>query len=500
MGKDELSGKGSLNDLKPINLEDVDNKNVAFLSVGWKRVILDEAHQVRNPRSQASQSVCRLMAAKRWAVTGTPIQNKELDLYSLIRFLRVDPFDEYKVWKLWVDNKTSMGVTRMNTLVENLLLRRTKSQTSTVTGKAIVELPAKSVVSHPITLSEEEKKVYDRVFGFSQQAMINYMKKHDEDYVGPSESTASPPKADCNKNNKHDPFAYRPPPPTIGGAAFGQGDNGDVKAHHLLVLLLRLRQICCHPGLIKTMIDMESAVNAGLEDGADEDKDLIAQMSGMAIGSSSGAAKSSEDDVDEELERNVLSGNNPIFKETTVSSKIQTLMREVKVLKKKERENGGEMEKVVVVSQWTSMLNIVKKHVATLDNIECAEINGQVPVKLRGDIVNNFNKRNKGPQVMLLSLGAGGVGLNLVGANHLFLLDMHWNPQLESQAYDRIYRVGQIKEVTIHRFLCEGTVEVRIMDLQKKKLALADGILTGAKKSNANKLTMQDLKSLFEVA
>ena len=72
-------------------------------------------------------------------------------------------------------------------------------------------------------------------------------------------------------------------------------------------------------------------------------------------------------------------------------------------------------------------------------------------VKLRGIIVEDFNKNPRGAQVMLLSLGAGGVGLNLVGANHLFLLDMHWNPQLEAQACDRIYRVGQIREVRIHR-------------------------------------------------
>ena len=86
----------------------------------------------------------------------------------------------------------------------------------------------------------------------------------------------------------------------------------------------------------------------------------------------------------------------------------------------------------MIVSQWTSMLNIIKKHVERL-GMKCAEINGQVPVKLRGDIVTDFNKTNRGADVMLLSLGAGGVGLNLVGANHLFLLDMHWNPQLEQQ-------------------------------------------------------------------
>ena len=82
----------------------------------------------------------------------------------------------------------------------------------------------------------------------------------------------------------------------------------------------------------------------------------------------------------------------------------------------------------------------------TLHTAQCTWMvlfSGQVPTKLRGDIVNDFNRVGRGAQVMLLSLGAGGVGLNLVGANHLFLLDMHWNPQLESQACDRIYRVGQ---------------------------------------------------------
>ena len=108
------------------------------------------------------------------------------------------------------------------------------------------------------------------------------------------------------------------------------------------------------------------------------------------------------------------------------------------------------MEKAVIVSQWTSMLHIVKDHIKTL-GMKVAEINGQVQVKLRGDIVEDFNRAGRGAQVMLLSLAAGGVGLNLVGANHLFLLDMHWNPQLEAQACDRVYRVGQTREVKIHR-------------------------------------------------
>merc|ERR1712079_360570 len=144
-------------------------------------------------------------------------------------------------------------------------------------------------------------------------------------------------------------------------------------------------------------------------------------------------------------------------------------------------------------------LLIVKNHIQKL-GMKCAEINGQVAVKHRGEIVDDFNKNPRGAQVMLLSLGAGGVGLNLVGANHLFLLDMHWNPQQEAQACDRVFRVGQTKEVKIHRFVVEGSVEERILQLQEKKLSLASEVLTGAKRTGANKLSFDDLKMLFQVS
>lgn len=99
---------------------------------------------------------------------------------------------------------------------------------------------------------------------------------------------------------------------------------------------------------------------------------------------------------------------------------------------------------------------------------------------------------------MLLSLSAGGVGLNLIGANHLLLTDLHWNPQLEAQAQDRIYRVGQKKPVTIYKFMCTDTVEQKIKLLQDKKMDIANSVLTGAKHSGS-KLSMADLQSLFDL-
>ncbi|KAE9547215.1 hypothetical protein FO519_009572, partial [Halicephalobus sp. NKZ332] len=93
-----------------------------------------------------------------------------------------------------------------------------------------------------------------------------------------------------------------------------------------------------------------------------------------------------------------------------------------------------------------------------------------------------FNQKNRGPQVMLLSLTAGGVGLNLIGGNHLFLMDLHWNPAREQQASDRIHRIGQEKNVFIHKLVCEDTIETRVLELQEEKMKLADNVFKGADK------------------
>lgn len=447
-----------------------------LLVVAWERIILDEAHQIRNPRSLTSQSVCRLRAERRWCLTGTPIQNKELDMYALVRFVRCSPFDEYRVWKVWIDNKSAQGQERMNTLVRSLMLRRTKETKSQATGKAIVDLPEKFKTEHKIELTPEERKVYLEVFSFSQAAMIKYMDQNEEKQEM-KEMGFSGTGAPRVKTSTED-FSYKPG----GGTEMEQPEN--VKAHHILVLLLRLRQICCHPGLIKSMLDTETKATEGLQDDEGEELDLISAMEDMSVGKSKPQQK-------------ILDLSNPVFENKRISSKINTVIEELKELKIKGKETGF-IEKTVIVSQWTSMLYIVKVHVEAI-GLRCAEINGHVAVKSRGAIVNEFNNNSRGPQVMLLSLAAGGVGLNLVGANHLFLLDMHWNPQLEAQACDRIYRVGQKREVKIHRFVVKDSVEEKILLLQEKKLGLAQDVLTGAKRSGANKLSMDDLKMLFQV-
>ncbi|CAH2267858.1 jg12934 [Pararge aegeria aegeria] len=191
--------------------------------------------------------------------------------------------------------------------------------------------------------------------------------------------------------------------------------------------------------------------------------------------------------------KSVLSSNNPVFSLQRQSSKIKAVME---CLNKNVFVNKG--EKAVVVSQWTSVLNLVERELKAA-RVRSVTLRGDVPVPARASLITALNDPRSDVRVMLLSLCAGGVGLNLCGANHLLLLDPHWNPQLEEQAQDRIYRVGQVKHVHIYRFMCVDTVEQSIRQLQKAKLELAENVLTGAKNTNGSKLSIEELKILFNM-
>lgn len=224
--------------------------------------------------------------------------------------------------------------------------------------------------------------------------------------------------------------------------------------------------------------------------------DLLAQLNKMTINdssSSTGSRRSSQgrrsgDDIRiAKASQNVLKRSNPVFNLKRPSTKLLKVLEILKtnVLKTK--------DKAIVVSQWTSVLDIFRD-LLEKEKLKSLSLNGAIPVKNRQDIVNDFNDPSNSHRILLLSLTAGGVGLNLIGANHLILLDLHWNPQLEAQAQDRIYRVGQKKNVIIYKIVCVDTVEQRIKALQDRKLELADGVLTG---KVSTKLTIDDLKGLF---
>ncbi|XP_075837904.1 transcription termination factor 2 [Microtus pennsylvanicus] len=437
-----------------------------LLQVVWARIILDEAHNVKNPRVQTSIAVCKLQAQARWAVTGTPIQNNLLDMYSLLKFLRCSPFDEFSLWKSQVDNGSMKGGERLSILTRSLLLRRTKDQLDS-TGKPLVPLPQRTFQLHRLKLSEDERDVYDVFLARSRSALQSYLKRHEGRGSHPGRSPDNPFSRVAQEFESSVPPCSAP------------ADSLRPSTVHVLSQLLRLRQCCCHLSLLKSALDPTELESEGLSLSLEE------QLSALTL---------SQVEVSEPSATVCLNGASfkvELFDNTRRSTKVSSLLAELEAIRK-----GPGLQKSVIVSQWTSMLKVVALHLKK-HRLTYATIDGSVNPKQRMDLVEAFN-HSREPQVMLISLLAGGVGLNLTGGNHLFLLDMHWNPSLEDQACDRIYRVGQEKDVVIHRFVCEDTVEEKILQLQEKKKDLAKQVLSGSGAS-VTKLTLADLKILFGI-
>ncbi|XP_067373508.1 transcription termination factor 2 isoform X2 [Channa argus] len=465
--KEEADKPSTDNDYVPLN-------SAPLMRVAWARIVLDEAHNIKNPKVQTSMAVCQLRARARWAVTGTPIQNNLLDMYSLLKFLRCSPFDEYKLWKAQVDNGSNRGRERLNILTRSLLLRRTKDQLDS-TGKPLVSLPDRTCEVHRLKLSEDEQAVYDVVFAQSRSTLQNYLKRHEGNDVNKSNTLSSNPFDKVAQE-----FGMSQADPAVTSSQQPQQASSTV---HILSLLLRLRQCCCHLSLLKKTLDSSELQGDGIVLSLEE------QLNALSLSSSPSAPGPDPKDT---VALNGTRFPSELFENTSESTKISAIISELKAIRHK-----ADDQKSVIVSQWTSMLHIVAVHLQRM-GLTYGVIDGTVNPKRRIDLVEEFNTNPKGPQVMLVSLCAGGVGLNLIGGNHLFLLDMHWNPALEDQACDRIYRVGQRKDVTIHRFVCEGTVEEKISTLQVKKKELAKNVLSGTG-STLTKLSLADLRIIFGV-
>ncbi|KAJ1529659.1 hypothetical protein ONE63_006419 [Megalurothrips usitatus] len=456
--------------------------------IKWDRIILDEAHMVRNHKSQMALGVCELVGKHRWCLTGTPIQNKELDLYALLKFLQCSPFDDLAVWKKWVDNKNAAGMQRLSTMMKSLMLRRTKEQLQE--RGDLNCLPAKTYELVDVHLDPEELVIYEKVAIFSSTLFAQFLHQRAEkqQFLDARYGTTTKPVWEQEEMGENQ-FTT-----TEELANMHRKMKGltNIKTHQILVLLLRLRQICCHPGLIKKMVESGDLdfTAGGVEDSDGLDVDLFDQMNRLNIDESDYEREEIGKKKDEQDEP--ITADHPVLSFERPSAKIRAVLDLVQ-----EKFLDTE-DKAIIVSQWTSMLNIIAKFLVDM-KVKFAMLTGEVPVDKRQEIVNSFNQSGSGPQVLLLSLTAGGVGLNLVGANYLLLVDIHWNPQLENQACDRIYRVGQKKDVFIYRFITVNTIEERIKKLQDFKLTLAENVLTGTRNTQASKLTLDDLKMLFSV-
>ncbi|VTJ65760.1 Hypothetical predicted protein [Marmota monax] len=456
-------------------------------SIRWLRVILDEGHAIRNPNAQQTKAALDLEAERRWVLTGTPIQNSLKDLWSLLSFLKLKPFIDREWWHRTIQRPVTMGdeggLRRLQSLIKNITLRRTK--TSKIKGKPVLELPERKVFIQHITLSDEERKIYQSV-----------------------------------KNE--------------GKATIGRYFNeGTVLAHYadVLGLLLRLRQICCHTHLLTNAVS--SSGSSGNDTPEELRKKLIRKMKLiLSSGSDEECAicldsltvpvithcahvfckpcicqviQNEQPHAKCPLCRNDIHGDNLLEcppeelacdsekksnMEWTSSSKINALMHALIDLRKKNPNI-----KSLVVSQFTTFLSLIETPLKA-SGFVFTRLDGSMAQKKRAESIQCFQNTEAGsPTIMLLSLKAGGVGLNLCAASRVFLMDPAWNPAAEDQCFDRCHRLGQKQEVIITKFIVKDSVEENMLKIQNTKRELAAGAF-GTKKSNANEMKQAKINEI----
>ena len=382
--------------------------------VTWWRVVLDEAHTIKNRSAKMSIAACSLRSVKRWTLTGTPIQNNVDELFSLLKFLRVHPLCEYPIFKEKISGpitrgKTKLAMKRLSAILSTLMLRRMKSILA-------VKLPDRKVHHVKVQFSPLEREFYA---GLESRAdkVLKQMQR-----------------------------------------------DGEVGYMSVLVLLQRLRQACNHMELVTKQVQVAEYSVEDLPQDKEVD-DLADLFSGLS------PVKSLPMKAVESV---ALPGT------LARSAKIESLMTILR----------GEDRKTIIFSQWTSMLDIIEPFLKS-SKISYVKYYGSMTHSLREQSIREFKA---GVEVMLCSLKAGALGLNLTAASRVVMVDVWWNPAVEDQAVARVHRIGQTRDVVVYRLTVADTVEDRILELQERKRELANAALDGGE---VMKLGLNELLALF---
>ncbi|EIW53650.1 uncharacterized protein TRAVEDRAFT_133687 [Trametes versicolor FP-101664 SS1] len=434
----------------------------ALFRVKWWRIVLDEAHNIKNRNTKAAIACCALDAKYRWCLTGTPMQNNVEEIYSLIKFLRIVPLNDWPTFNSSIAKPVKAGkpvraLKRLQVVLQKIMLRRTK--TTVINGKPILQLPDRLVNIVDCVFDDDERAFYLSV----EEKVQNRLE------------------------------------------ALQQGDIN--KAYtSVLVLLLRMRQACNHPGLIsedykkdEQAVEPKSASQNENDDG--DDDELANMLAGLAIKrkpcqvcqSPLSASNTWKDDVCVDCEEVYKAAKKKLGDPTANlpphSSKTRKIMDILR-----DAEDRGEGEKTIIFSQFTSMLDLIEPFLRH-ERVKFVRYDGSMNKVQRDEALSKISE-NAATKVILISFKAGSTGLNLTCCNNVILVDPWWNPALEDQAFDRAHRFGQKRTVNIYKLCVPDTVEQRILELQEKKRALAAAALSGDKYKNM-RLGIDDLVALF---
>lgn len=364
-----------------------------FEDLEWSAIVLDEAQAVKNSAAKTSQAIRSLSARFRVALTGTPVENRLSELWSICDFLNPGYLGNYSRFRqrfvVPIERSRDAPSTRkLRRLLAPILLRRTKSDRSIIT-----DLPEKIESTVFCKLTREQAGLYQ----------------------------------------------------TVVESSLSQIDNqqGIARKGSVLAAILRLKQICNHP-------------------------------------------------------RHYLRDEGEVEGRSGKLTRLSEMLDEILI----------DQDRALLFTQFTEFGTIVRDYLEQRFQQEVLFLHGGTPATLRDRMVQQFQAgvgpdgeqlgAAEGPQLFVLSLKAGGTGLNLTAANHVFHLDRWWNPAVEDQATDRAFRIGQKRTVQVHKFVCEGTLEERIDAMLEQKKALADSVMTVGEEW-ITQLSTEQLKDLFEL-
>ncbi|KAF1949031.1 hypothetical protein CC80DRAFT_430123 [Byssothecium circinans] len=518
---------------------DFQSKAAPLAYVNWFRIVLDEAHTIRNANTKQSLAACNLAAQRRWAVTGTPVQNRLEDLGALFKFLHLNPFDTATGFNTHIltpfKNADPEVVPKLQLLVSSVTLRRVKKNVLEV------EIPPRHDSIVRLQFSKDEQRLHDW-FEADSQRKVNAVTSGDK-LGGHSYARILTAITNLRLICAHgrdllsdealkmtDGMTYDNP---VELDDEGDGDSPELsraQAYDMLELMdSTSNDLCqyCRESIIGTydsdeeeeggsdilgwMTPCYQVVCAKHAHKLQLDLEKNLQPDGLAVCPFCPPTrirpvpfKLSMGDYNAYLEERDRNRRNPKLAKkmggyTGPSTKTKALLEDLAQHKAWSEEHPDEPPiKSVVFSTWTTHLDLIQ---LALENhrFKYVRLDGRMPREARNRSLTTFDHDDT-VHIILVSIGAGGLGLNLTKANKAFVMEPQFNPAAEAQAVDRVHRLGQTREVEIKRFIMEGSFEEKMLDLQRKKKALADLTMAREKgtKEQAARQRLEDLRSLFK--
>ncbi|NQX60235.1 DEAD/DEAH box helicase [Paenibacillus qinlingensis] len=416
-------------------------------SVTWDSLCLDEAQNIKNAYTKQSQAIRKLEAGQRIALTGTPIENRLTELWSIFDFANpgylgtLTHFNRQYVGPIEKNGDGAKELTgRVQRLIRPFLLRRLKKDPAIQ-----LDLPDKYEGKAYVRLTTEQGALYENV-------VQSLMEKIED-------------------------------------------SSGIEKKGLILTSLMKLKQICDHPGLFLREIGgagvragEKAGSNASMKAGLNADT-----KAGTKAGVKAGANAGSKADTKAGAKAKEGRGALAAAEMRTRSAKLERLVEMIDEL----RSEGGSC---LIFTQFVEMGHLLQATLAQALGEPVQFLHGGVSAVKRDAMIARFQDATLPAEerchIFILSLKAGGTGLNLTAANHVFHYDRWWNPAVENQATDRAFRIGQTRNVQVHKFVTLGTLEERIDEMIERKKGLSDQIV-GTGENWVTEMSTSELRELF---